>query len=363
MKKLFAVLATAITAYIGLALVAGSPASATTPCGIVSQGTHTGLVDVEDGATMTLDLAIGGIEVATPQAKSYVAAMYADSRKLSSITSLSYDTYRFDNSGSDIVVPAYKIETYLDGGTANYTTLVYEPYQNGTVDTDTWQTWHPLDGKWWSSHDMTIGGSMVPKHTLVSWSDITASYKDAVVIDFQASQGTANEGSHTAFRNVSYGSAACPSPSPTHSPTHPAPSPPTHGPTGTTAGSNTHPLLTTPDTGVSPTTGSPSPSPSQEAAALPTDGPSDSLAPLAPTVAATPDFQKTGHAMAWTGGVVLGLLLVVGAIVLLRQGRQRQRQRTQAQHSASSQTATYQQGRVGVDSDPTQTTELPPYQE
>src|SRR5207245_2214459 len=59
---------------------------------------------------------------------------------LSSVTSLSYSTKQNSANfpGGD---PSYQLPVYLDGTPASFTTLVYEPYENGLVIPGQWQSW------------------------------------------------------------------------------------------------------------------------------------------------------------------------------------------------------------------------------
>lgn len=96
---------------------------------------------------------------------------------LASITALGYSTYT-DNATT---APALQIEinpgntTGLDAGVA-YSTLNFEPYVNGTVTPNTWQTWNVLTGKVWGTH---LTGA--PQSAPVSWSTFLTDYPNATV--------------------------------------------------------------------------------------------------------------------------------------------------------------------------------------
>jgi hypothetical protein len=80
----------------------------------------------------------------------------ADAVPLSNVTALSYQTKQV--SGPVIAAASYQLVVDLNGaGTGGFATLVYEPYQNGTVTTGTWQTWDVDTGQFWATRDFTDG--------------------------------------------------------------------------------------------------------------------------------------------------------------------------------------------------------------
>jgi hypothetical protein len=86
----------------------------------------------------------------------------------------------------------------VSGTTCNgFTTLVYEPYENGTVTPGVWQNWDVAAGQLWSSRTATGGGSCnvtagaggAPFYTLAT---LKAACPDAVVVGFGVNIGSNN---------------------------------------------------------------------------------------------------------------------------------------------------------------------------
>lgn len=127
--------------------------------------------------------------------------MHAASTPLSLVTDLSYDTKQ--NVGPAHAEPAYQLLVCLNGvsGTAcadgSFTTLVYEPYQNGVVIPGAWQTWDVDAGQFWSSRSyaesggcgVTAGGGGAPFYTLAG---LQADCPGAVVVGFGVNIGSNN---------------------------------------------------------------------------------------------------------------------------------------------------------------------------
>jgi hypothetical protein len=116
---------------------------------------------------------------------------------LSSVTELNYWTKQV--SGPVYADPSYQLLVDLNGAAAGgFTTLVYEPYQNGTVVPGTWQQWDVDAGQFWSSRSFTdgtcavvAGGGGAPFYTLAG---LQATCPNAVVIGFGVNIGSNNPG-------------------------------------------------------------------------------------------------------------------------------------------------------------------------
>lgn len=70
--------------------------------------------------------------------------------KLADLSTLSYKTYV--QSGNNLIAPSMQINIdrdTTDGDISWQGRLVYEPYMSSTVTDGQWQTWNPLEGKWW----------------------------------------------------------------------------------------------------------------------------------------------------------------------------------------------------------------------
>lgn len=135
--------------------------------------------------------------------------MHTTSTPLADVTELSYYTKQVSAnfSGGD---PSYQVVTCLGGfdpnavtptnplGCVGFTTLVYEPYQNGGVTPGAWQFWDVDAGLFWSSRSFNSGTCVVsagfggaPFYTL---NGLKATCPDAEVIAFGVNVGTFNPG-------------------------------------------------------------------------------------------------------------------------------------------------------------------------
>lgn len=120
--------------------------------------------------------------------------MHATSTTLASVTELSYATKQV--SGPATADPSYQLPVDLNGDGTFDTTLVYEPYWNGTVVPGTWQTWDVDAGQFWSSKSFTDGACSVsagaggpPFYTL---SDLQTACPNANVLGFGVNIGSYN---------------------------------------------------------------------------------------------------------------------------------------------------------------------------
>lgn len=123
--------------------------------------------------------------------------MHAADAKLSDVTALSYDTKQV--SGPAAADPSYQLAVDLNGAAAGgFTTLVYEPYWNGTVTPGAWQQWDvaATNAQLWSSRSfsdgtctVTAGSGGAPFYSLA---DLQAACPDAVVEGFGVNVGTYN---------------------------------------------------------------------------------------------------------------------------------------------------------------------------
>jgi hypothetical protein len=121
--------------------------------------------------------------------------LHAANTPLASVTELSYYTKQISAS-IPVGDPSYQLPTYLNGGTSGFTTLVYEPYWNGTVVPGTWQKWNVATGLFWSSKAVTCsngavvaGGGGPPLYTLAQ---IQSMCPNAVVAGFGVDVGSNN---------------------------------------------------------------------------------------------------------------------------------------------------------------------------
>lgn len=129
--------------------------------------------------------------------------LHAANTPLSAVTELSYYTKQVAAPfpGAD---PSYQLITYLNGGTAGFTTLVFEPYQNpgnngnASVVPNVWQKWDVAQGLFWSTRTVTCSNGTIAgtpggpaSYTLAQVKSICP---NALVAGFGVNIGTNNPG-------------------------------------------------------------------------------------------------------------------------------------------------------------------------
>jgi len=143
---------------------------------------------------------VGALELRTDATTTAKAQyMHDTATALSDITELSYYTRQV--SGPVFADPSYQLPVCL-GGVVNgscigFTTLVYEPYENGTVIPNAWQSWDVYSGQLWSSRSYTDGGSCTvvaggggaPFYNV---STLSAACPNAVAVQFGVNVGSNN---------------------------------------------------------------------------------------------------------------------------------------------------------------------------
>lgn len=142
--------------------------------------------------------------------------MHATNTPLGNVLELSYATKQ--NSASFVSGDAsYQLPVCLGGVVGStcvgFTTLVYEPYQNGVVTPGVWQNWDVDSGQFWSSQSytngtcsVTAGGGGVPFYTLAG---LQATCPSAVAVGFGVNIGSNNpsydvETDLVSFNSTSY---------------------------------------------------------------------------------------------------------------------------------------------------------------
>jgi Right handed beta helix region len=144
----------------------------------------------------------GSLELTTDGTTAAKAGLYTHTMAgtpLSDVTSLSYWTDQVAASlpSGDA---SFQLQVDVDGTLGDgsgFTTLVYEPYWNGTVASRTWQSWDVAAGQFWSSHSTTggIGGDLVAGAggpPLYRLNQVEAMYPNAVVVGIGLDVGTFN---------------------------------------------------------------------------------------------------------------------------------------------------------------------------
>ena len=122
--------------------------------------------------------------------------MHESSTALGDVTELGYQTKQ-NSAPFPGATASYQVAVDLNGdATGGFTTLVYEPYQNGTVTPGVWQEWDVDAGQFWSSRSFTdgtctvvAGGGGAPFYTLEG---LQAACPDAVVQGFGVNIGSNN---------------------------------------------------------------------------------------------------------------------------------------------------------------------------
>lgn len=143
----------------------------------------------------TAPLGTGALQLTTDSTNAAKAQyMHAANVPLSSNLELSYQTKQV--SGPPTADPSYQLVLDLDGNGTPDTTLVYEPYWNGTVNPGAWQYWDVTSGQFWSSKtvtdgscSLTAGSGGAPFYTLA---DVAKMCPNAVVLGFGVNIGSYN---------------------------------------------------------------------------------------------------------------------------------------------------------------------------
>src|SRR5688500_12100468 len=128
---------------IGFAVAAAAQTIVVTPTnqqGWSEADTRTG-GDVNFVVDSTAPAGVGALQLTTDLTTTAKAQYLHEAiTPLSSVTEASYWTKQV--SGPPVADPSYQIITFLNGGTAGFTTLVFEPYQNplqGPIVAGQWQ--------------------------------------------------------------------------------------------------------------------------------------------------------------------------------------------------------------------------------
>ncbi|MDB5238105.1 MAG: hypothetical protein JWM46_375 [Candidatus Kaiserbacteria bacterium] len=117
-----------------------------------------------------------------------IATSQFASTSLSSITALSFSTYRASGTSAQVPSLGFDVDSNSTDGITSYEgRLTYEPYFTQTVNTGSWQTWDTLTGaaasststgNWWFSH-ATLNGAVSSVCTQAdpcTWAEVLASY-------------------------------------------------------------------------------------------------------------------------------------------------------------------------------------------
>jgi hypothetical protein len=122
--------------------------------------------------------------------------MHSASTPIADVTDLSYYTKQVAAvfPGGD---PSYQLPAFLNG-TTGFTTFVFEPYENGVVVPNTWQSWNVSAGQFWSTRTVTCShGGVIAGHggaPFYTLAQIKTMCPEAVVIGFGVNIGSNNPG-------------------------------------------------------------------------------------------------------------------------------------------------------------------------
>jgi hypothetical protein len=153
--------------------------------------------DVEFVADATAPRGSGALQLTTDATTTAKAQyLHPATVAIADVTEMSYSTRQISASfaGGDA---SYQFIVDLNGdGAGGFTTFVYEPYENGSVVNDAWQSWDVDAGQMWSSRSFSEGACMVtagaggaPFYTL-AW--LQANCPAAVTIGFGVNVGSNN---------------------------------------------------------------------------------------------------------------------------------------------------------------------------
>jgi hypothetical protein len=217
MKKRFSFRRAAILAVPVAALVFAGVAAAATVV-VTQNSSGWGPMDTRSGGDVAFTeaygapagLGEGSLELttdATTAAKAdYWTAAHAGT-KLADVTELSYWTFQAATPQAPTAAASYQVQVDTNGAAdGGFTTLVYEPYWNGTVVPATWQQWDVDAGQFWSSRTveacgLVAGAGGPPLYTLTQ---VATACPDAVVLGIGVNVGSFNPGYTVAVDGVTF---------------------------------------------------------------------------------------------------------------------------------------------------------------
>jgi hypothetical protein len=116
--------------------------------------------------------------------------------RLSDIKAINYSTYQPSANPGTVQTISLQFDmdyNLTDSSTAWQGRLVYEPYFTETVNKGQWQTWDPLQGKWWATG--SPGNGTCPQSNPCTWSQVLAAFPNAGIrasvggLEFKAGSG------------------------------------------------------------------------------------------------------------------------------------------------------------------------------
>ncbi len=217
MRNRFSLRRAAVVAAPVAALVFASVAAAATIV-VTQNSSGWGPMDTRPGGAVEFTeehgapagLGEGSLELttdATTAAKADYWTLAHAGTPLADVTDLSYWTYQAATPQAPTAAASYQVQVDTNGAAeGGFTTLVYEPYWNGTVVPATWQQWDVDAGLFWSSRTvaecgLVAGAGGPPLYTLDA---VEALCPDAVVGGIGVNVGSFNPGYTVATDGVTF---------------------------------------------------------------------------------------------------------------------------------------------------------------
>ncbi|HWN23390.1 MAG TPA: hypothetical protein VNP93_15540 [Gaiellaceae bacterium] len=214
----FGVLGSLAALAVAVTAVAGSAATTTV---VVTQNSSSwstmdtrpgGAVDFTEAYDAPAGLGSGSLELttdATTDAKADYWTRDSAGTLLADVNELSYWTFQAATPQPPHAAVSYQLQIDANGAaTGGFTTLVFEPYQNGVIVPATWQQWDVDAGNLWSSRSFTDGTCVLvagaggaPFYSLATLKTLCP---DAVVLGIGVNIGTFNPGYTVATDGVQF---------------------------------------------------------------------------------------------------------------------------------------------------------------
>jgi hypothetical protein len=206
----------AIVAAVAAAATLTATAVAATTVLVTQNTTSWTQDDTRGGGTVTWTGAYGApsglgsssLQLATTASTADKAGLYTHTMAgtpLGDVTNLSYWTYQ---PAGNLPFADASYQLQIEDGCGHFTTLVFEPYENGTIVPGTWQQWDVSGGQFWSSRTVTCGTSTLvagaggaPFYTL---GQVKTLFPNAFVVGIGVNVGTFNPGYTVAVDGVQF---------------------------------------------------------------------------------------------------------------------------------------------------------------
>jgi fibronectin type III domain protein len=215
----------AVTVTQGLGAVSGSAAvpvtkvTAINALGASGAAGSNGWAFTEDDAPGVLSLSSavsdpvnndGSLFLATPTSAAHVIAQVGVTGAPNTLSGVSYQTDLEETGGAASI--SIQVGAFCTG-TSQFTTFVFEPYLNPSMQAVTvgqWQTWsNATSGMWWSTHTFSGGGGQADVETFSSLMiKYMAACPAAQLVDIGVGMGSSNPGTAGWVDNLAYTTSA-----------------------------------------------------------------------------------------------------------------------------------------------------------